>query len=182
MSPTYNKQEFLSHKGTDALESFIHHLLPKCTGIAKRYCKTDEQASELSKKCFLFTLNKILAQKEDDFDDSVFLKQYITCLVQTILTQRTGTLIADTTIVSVFRNSPQNLFSNSDYYKTLSAEEIISHIRKLNLIQQITFNLIVLDNFSISEAADILQHNELSIKSLIEKAKYNLYTSIKSVV
>lgn len=182
MSPVYNKQEFLTHKGTESLESFIHHLLPHCIGIARRYCKTNEQASELSKKCFVSTLNKMLAQKEDDFDDSVFLKQYITCLVQTILTQRTGTLIADTTIVSVFRSTPQNLFSNSDYYKTLSAEEIISHIRKLNPIQQIIFNLIVLDDFSIPEAADILQHNELSIKSLIEKAKYNLYTSIKSVV
>ncbi|MCX7727880.1 MAG: hypothetical protein N2203_00250 [Bacteroidia bacterium] len=182
MEQVYNKQEFLSQKNKDVLENLIEQLLPKCNGIANRYCKTNEQSAELSVKCFLSVLKEMLNRKEDDFEEKTFLKHFIICLVQTLITQRTGTLVADTTIVSVLKNSSNNLFSNSEYYKTLSVGEIITHIRKLNFIQQIVFNLIVLDNFSLSETAQILQHNELSIKALLEKTKYNLYTSVKSTI
>lgn len=182
MEHNYHKQDFLAQNDTNALNNLITDIFPKCLGIAQRYCKTDEQANEFSKTCFISALKEMLSKKDDEFSDTSFLKQYIICIVKTLLSQRTGVLVADTTIVSVFKKPQSNLFTNSDYYKTLSPEEIIQHIRKLNVLQQIIFNMIVLDDFTISEAADIVQHNELSIKALIEKAKYNLYSSIKSIV
>lgn len=184
MGNIYHKQDFLAHhnKDVEALNNLITQVLPRCNGLAKRYCKTDEQANELAVKCFLNVLKELLNRKEDEFDETTFLKQFIIYLVKTLLAQRTGILIADTTIVAILKKTQSNLFTNSEYYKKLPADEFIQHIRKLNTLQQIVFNMLVLDNFSITEVAEIIQHSELSIKALIERAKYNLYTSIKSIV
>lgn len=182
LSHTYYIHDFLAHKDTNALNILIDNIYARCKGIAQRYCKTDEQAKNLSHACFLNALKTILNSKQQEFTDRDFIKQFVICLAKSILEQRKGELIADTTIVSVFKKSEANLFSNSEYYRMLQPAELIQHLRKLNDIQQIIFNMIVIDGYSVSEAADILQHNELSIKALIEKAKFNLISSIKSTV
>lgn len=182
MVASFHKQDFLAHKDTSALDKLINTVFSECVGIAYRYCKTDEQAQKLSKTCFLSALKKLLEREEEEFDTGLFLKEYIACIVQTLMQQRKGELIADTTIVSAFKPRDGNLFAASDYYKTLQVSELIQHLRKLNILQQIIYNLICIDKYSFSEAAQLLQHSELSIKALIEKAKYNLYTSIKSLV
>lgn len=179
--PVYHKQDFF-HQKTDALNQLIENVLPLCKGIAFIYCKTDEQANEWTKQCFLSALKELLTKEADEFNDNIFVKQFIICLVKKTLENRTGELIADTTIVSVFRKKEANLFANSEYYKNLSPEELIQHIRKLNTLQQVIFNMIVLDGFTVQETSSIIQHNELSVKALIEKARYNVFSSIKSIV
>lgn len=183
MSNTYFKTDFLLDKDNNTLNKFIDNLFPQCLGIAKRYSKTDEQAEEICKQCFLNTLKEMIQKKEteEEFNDTMFLHQFKICLVKTLLSQRTGELIADTISISVAK-SENNLFSTSEYYKNLSAEEIILHLRKLNLLQQIIYNLISIDNFSTTEVAEIVEHNELSVKALFEKAQYNLLSSIKSII
>lgn len=182
MEQIYHKEDFLVNHETNAFNNLIDHLFPKCLGIARRYCKTDEQADIWATSCFVSSLKAMLIRKEEEFSEELFLNEYIKCIVKTILEHRKGILVADTTIVSVSKKADASLFSNSEYYKSFPIEEIIQHIRKLNVLQQIIYNMIVIDNFSINEVANILQHNELSIKALLEKAKHNLYSSIKSVV
>lgn len=181
MAASFHKQDFLASKDISPLNKLIDTVFSECLGIAYRYCKTDEQARELSKTCFLSTLKKLLERKEEKFDTVVFLKEYRACIVQTLMQERKGALIADTIIVSAFKTVDENLFAASDYYKTLQATDLIQHIRKLNILQQIIYNLICIDKYSVSEAAQLLQHSELSIKALIEKAKHHLHTSIKQL-
>lgn len=182
MAASFHKQDFLSSKDISPLNKLIDTVFSECVGIAYRYCKTDEQARELSKTCFLSALKKLLEREEEEFDTVVFLKKYRACIVQTLMQQRKGVAIADTIIISAFKTREGNLFAASDYYKTLQVSDLIQHIRKLNVLQQIIYNLICIDKYSVSEAAQLLQHSELSIKALIEKATHYLYTSIKSVV
>lgn len=182
MPGPYHKQDFLLHKENDTyIENFIHDVFSKCLGIAHRYCRTESQKNELSKKCFLYTLKFFIEKDEEEFNDITFLKQYKICLAKNILSARKGELIADTVYVTNTRTE-ENLFSTSEYYKNLSAEDIITHLRKLNPLQQIIYNLIYIDNFTIPEVADIIQYNELSVKALSEKAKHNLFASIKSII
>lgn len=181
-STIYHKQDFFSSKDTSALEHLIENVYSYCNGIAARYSKTDEQANELNNVCFLNTLKSLLEKEKEEFDNSDFLKYYTICIVKSILTQRQGERIADTTIVSSYKKKDANLFAASEYYKTLSPNNFIFHLRKLNTLQQIIYNLICIDQFSYTETAEILEHNELSIKALTEKAKYNLFSSIKSII
>ncbi|GIV26820.1 MAG: hypothetical protein KatS3mg027_0634 [Bacteroidia bacterium] len=180
----YNKQDFLVHKKNNNafLEQLIENIYPYCNGIASRYAKTDEQANNHTKSCFLKTLKILLDREEEEFDNTTFLKQFTICVAKTILAERKGERIADTTIVSSYKKKDTNLFAASEYYKTLTPNDLIQHLRKLNTLQQLIYNLICIDQFSLSETAEILEHNELSIKALLEKAKYNLFTSIKSIV
>jgi DNA-directed RNA polymerase specialized sigma24 family protein len=179
----YHKQDFLAHKDHSALSRLIDDQYAKCLGIAYRYCKSDEQANELSSQCFITTLKNLLAEEEpEEFDENTFVRQFIICIVKTILAQRKGELIADTVIVTSLKRSETNLFSDSDYYKTLSPQDFIHHLRKLNTVQQIIYNLYCIDQFTIKDIANIIQHHELSIKALIERARFNLISSIKSIV
>lgn len=183
MSNTYFKADFLLNKDNEVLSTFIDNVFPYCLGIAKRYTKTDEQTEELSKQCFLYTLRDIIQKKEEEeFNNDIFLHQFKMCLVKTILSQRQGERIADTVTISLAKKQEGNLFSASEYYKNISIEEIIAHLRKLNTLQQIIYNLISIDNFSIAEVATVIGHNELSVKALFEKAQYNLLSSIKSII
>jgi DNA-directed RNA polymerase specialized sigma24 family protein len=182
MNNIYHQQDFLAHKDSTAIVKLVDNLYAKCFGIARRYCGSDELAKNYSKTCFLNTLQHFLRQEKEEFDDNSFIHFYIICLVKNILSNRKGELIADTTVVTVFKNKEGNLFSSSEYYKNLSEEDIIQYLRKINSIQQIIYNLIYIDNFSIQETAEIIQHSELSIKALLEKAKYNLFSFIKTTV
>lgn len=179
----YHKQDFLAHKDHSALSQLIDDQYAKCLGIAYRYCKSDDQANELCSQCFITTLKNLLAEEEpEEFDENIFVRRFIICIVKQILNQRKGELIADTTIVASSKRNEANLFSDSDYYKTLSPQDFIEHLRKLNTIQQILYNLYCIDQFKINDIANIIQHHELSVKSIIERSRFNLISSIKSVV
>ncbi len=182
MNNTYFKEDFLSHKDNSTLNKLIDNLFSKCKGIAKRYSQTDEQAEQINEKCFLSAIRELIKDEtKEEFDDMMFLNQFKVCVVKEILHQRKGQLIADTTTISIGKKE-SNLFSTSEYYLNTSPEDIILHLRKLNNIQQVIYNMICIDNFSMAEVSQIIQHNELSVKALLEKAKYNLFTSIKSIV
>ena len=45
--------------------------------------------------------------------------------------------------------------------------------------QRLVFNLHIADNYSIAEAADLLESGEETVKSNLEKARYNLQKNIE---
>jgi DNA-directed RNA polymerase specialized sigma24 family protein len=45
--------------------------------------------------------------------------------------------------------------------------------------QRLVFNLHVIDNYSLSEASELLDTSEQSVKSNLEKARFNLQKTIE---
>ncbi len=48
--------------------------------------------------------------------------------------------------------------------------------------QRLVFNLHVIDNYSLSEASELLDTSEQSIKANLEKARFNLQKSIEKTL
>lgn len=182
MEKMYNKYDFLSNEGNYAFKDLVNNLFPICMGIAERYCKNNASVYECAKQCFLNTIYEILQEDSEEFSNEVLLKKFKICLTKKIIFQREGERIADTTTVVSAIKKESNLFSASEYYKNYTIEELLTHLRNLNPLQQVIYNLIIIDEFTPTEVANIIEHSELSVKFMLEKAIYNLHTSIKSSI
>ncbi len=182
MDTTFIKHD-LVNKNTDAFNTFFDAVFPKCYAIAIRYSKTEQQSKDIAQRCFTASLKNFLMSTTEHYDESAFIRAYIVCVVTHLLSERTGELIADSITISPYRKNDSNtLFSSSEYYKNYTSDEVIGHIRKLNLIQQIIYNMSCIDKFTDVEIARIIDHHPLSIKSMLERAKHKLYSSIKTAI
>jgi RNA polymerase sigma-70 factor (ECF subfamily) len=73
------------------------------------------------------------------------------------------------------------LFENNDLidFNKTDIETIIKALQILVPSQRLIFNLHVIDGFSIQESAFILETSEETIKSNLEKARFNLQKNIE---
>jgi len=74
-----------------------------------------------------------------------------------------------------------DLFLDSKFIdlKNIDQTVLLKSIQSLVPSQRLIFNLNVIDNFTLTQASELLDTSEQSIKSNLEKARYNLQKTVE---
>lgn len=155
----------------------------KLSNISLRYSKNQEQAEDVLHfaftNCFNLLVNNI--QKNTENLDLFFQKEFIYSCIRFIKNMRSDYFVSST-VYAINNNLEQNdLFQNTEKIdlNKVEVDILIGSLQQLVPSQRITFNLIIIDDFSISETANIIESSEESIKRNLENARYNLQKNIE---
>ncbi len=160
-------------------EKYYGKLFP----VARRYSKNHQQAEELFNTAFNNGLNKLLAHRQlKSVQPAEFLeKEFIGECVTFIKNIRSEYYVSST--VHASDNAPKNynLFENNEWidFNHVDTELLIKSLQQLVPSQRLVFNLHVVDGLSIRDAASMLESSEETVKSNLEKARYNLQKNIE---
>jgi RNA polymerase sigma-70 factor (ECF subfamily) len=152
--------------------------------IAARYAKSAGQADDLIDLAFKNTYLKLLNHRFDPSADSeayienVFISECI-AFVKGI---RSEYYVASTVHATSGENSKNyNLFENNEVldFNTIDTTNMISALQKMVPAQRLVFNLHVVDGFSLQEVATKLETSEETVKSNLEKARFNFQKNIE---
>jgi len=155
----------------------------KLYGVAMRYCKSPEQAEEVFNLAFNNCLNKLvhLRQAKSINLDEFLEKEFIQECVTHIKNIRSEYYVSSTVHATESAPKNYNLFENNEWidYNHVDTEVLIKSLQQLVPSQRLVFNLHVVDNLSLKEAATLLESSEETVKSNLEKARYNLQKNIE---
>ncbi|MBL7918123.1 MAG: sigma-70 family RNA polymerase sigma factor [Bacteroidia bacterium] len=155
-------------------------------GIAVRYSKNDAQAKDLMFAAFDNTLQAFLNQRsksEINFEE-FFEKQFIYEAVQFIKAIRSEYYVASTVYAPSDRDKNYNLFDNNEIidFNAVEMPVLIKSFQELVPSQRLVFNIFVIEGIDILAISEMLEASEQTVKSNLEKARYNLQKNIEKNV
>jgi RNA polymerase sigma-70 factor (ECF subfamily) len=155
----------------------------RLAAIALRYSKNEEQGRELFNLAFNACLHKLQRQKNTpDFDlDSFIEKEFIQQAVDFIKSIRSEYYVASTVYATNKENKNYDLFEYNELidFNTIDNDVVVRSLQQLVPSQRLVFNLHVIENYSLQETATVLEASEHTVKSNLEKARYNLQKNIE---
>lgn len=173
----------IQKKDTNARKLVFERYYGKLAGIALRYCKSKEQADEVVNLAFNNCLNKLMQHRQPkSVNLEEFLeKEFILECVTFIKTIRSEYYVSSTVHATEAAPKNYNLFENNEWidYNHVDTEVLIKSLQQLVPSQRLVFNLHVVDNLSLKESALILESSEETVKSNLEKARFNLQKNIE---
>ena len=154
----------------------------KLSGLAQRYAKNNEQALDMFVHCFDEAIGK-MQQKQitaEDFE-KIFEKEFIIACVTYVKNIRSEYYVSSTVFAREEENKNYNLFESNEWidYNHTDVAVLIKSLQQLVPSQRMVFNLHVVDGFSLAEATELLESGEETVKSNLEKARYNLQKNIE---
>lgn len=166
-----------------AKKQFFDTYFSKLAYISLRYSKNAAQSEQALLNGFehIFSkLNQFKSQNEQEFDGFV-KKEFVTFLVNYIKGIRSEYYVASTVKAVEYKEKTYDLFLDSKFIdlKNINQALLLKSIQTLVPSQRLIFNLHVIDNFTLSQASELLDTSEQSIKSNLEKARFNLQKSIE---
>jgi RNA polymerase sigma-70 factor, ECF subfamily len=155
----------------------------KMATIALRYCKNQNQADEALNEALNNCVNKLQHPNQAQaIDLDVFIeKEFIIACVAYVKNIRSEYYVASTVYASETSASNYDLFANNelvDFNKTDSTT-FIKALQQLVPSQRLVFNLHVIDGYTLQDAAALLESSEQTVKSNLEKARFNLQKNIQ---
>lgn len=160
-------------------ETFYGKLYP----IILRYAKSQEQANELFNVAFNNCLHKLQQQKhmQPQDLDNFFEQEMIKEAIQFIKSIRSEYYVASTVYANNKENKNYDLFESNviiDFY-SIDTDTLINALQQLVPSQRLIYNLHVIEGYSVEEAAQLLEASEQTVKSNLEKARFNLQKNIE---
>lgn len=153
------------------------------SSIALRFSKNEEQAKELMFEAFNKTLQHFVNQRPGDpLDFAAFLeKQFVLEAIAFIKAIRSEYYVASTVIASSERDKNYNLFESNEIidFNAVDTPVLAKSIQELVPSQRLVFNLYVIDGFDLKTISDMLEASEQTVKSNLEKARFNLQKNIE---
>ncbi len=155
----------------------------KLYAIIIRYGKNQAQANEIFNVGFNNCLQKLVHQKNNQqLDLDAFLEQEIIkeC-ISFVKGIRSEYYVASTVFATGKDSKNYDLFETKeliDYY-TIDNDILIKALQQLVPSQRLVFNLHVIENYSLQDTAQLLEANEQTVKSNLEKARFNLQKNIE---
>lgn len=155
----------------------------KLAAIAQRYSKNQTQSETILNGGFAFCYTKLIQQKNNKSIqlESFLEKEFIHFAVESIKSIRSEYYVSST--VYAIDTSPKNydLFQNNELidFNQVENDILIKSLQQLVPSQRLIFNLHVIDGFSVNEAAIFLEFSEETIKSNLEKARFNLQKNLE---
>lgn len=155
----------------------------KLAYLSLRYAKNVVQSSQIIQLGFehLFSLlNNYKNQKKYTLEE--FLKhEFIAFAVKYIKSIRNEYYVASTVRAVENKESSYDLFLDSKLIdlKNINEDVILKSIQQLVPSQRLVFNLHVIDNYTSEAMSDLLETSVQTIKSNLEKARFNLQKSIE---
>lgn len=166
----------------NAKKTFYETFYGKVAAITLRYGKNREQSLEILKKGFdhLFThLNKFRPSTLESLESWV-RKEIILFTVDHIRNIRSEYYVASTVRVSDVADKSFDLFldNNITDFKNVDFDVLIRSLHQLVPSQRLVFNLHVVEEYDLPKIAGILEASEQTVKSNLEKARYNLQKNV----
>ena len=166
-----------------AKKQFFETYYSKLGYISLRYSKNSNQADQITLKGFshLFAqLAQFKSQTKQNLEEfSTY--QFIAFVVNHIKSIRNEYYVASTIKAVETTDHTYDLFLDSGLIdlKSSNTEIILKSIQELVPSQRLVFNLHVIDNYSLSSISELLETSEQTIKSNLEKARFNLQKGIE---
>lgn len=153
------------------------------SSIALRFSKNEEQAKQLLIDAFDKTLNAYVNYKGKEVPEFLgFLKgEFINAAINFIKSIRSEYYVASTVIATSDRDKSYNLFESGEIidHNAIETPILVKSIQELVPSQRLVFNLHVIDGFDLLTISEMLEASEQTVKSNIEKARFNLQKNIE---
>lgn len=165
-----------------AQKEFYKAYFTKLSAISNRYAKNRAQAREILQSGIanLFqSISKFKPGSGKEFDDFV-KEEFIRVCVEYIRNIRSEYYVASTVRVTDAPVKNYDLFADNVLtdFKNVEYNILISSLQQLVPSQRLIFNLHIVDGFDLRTAAEMLEASEQTVKSNLEKARYNLQKNI----
>jgi len=176
----------LQKKDNSVRRTVFERYYGRLAGIALRYCKNQAQAAEMFNQAFHAALNRLLGHRQlKSIDPEAFLeKEFILECVTGIKNIRNEYYVSSTVHATDASPKNFNLFENNDWidFNQVDTEVLVQSIQQLVPSQRLVFNLHVIDGIDLKETATLLESSEQTVKSNLEKARYNLQKNIEKTL
>lgn len=151
--------------------------------VSLRYSKNNIQAEELLLNGFNSIFNALpnfKNQTELSLEDFA-RHELISFLVKEIKNIRNEYYVASTVKATEVREKSYDLFLDNFYvdFTAINQNILIKSLHELVPSQRLAFNLQVIEGYNLSVISDLLETNEQTVKSNIEKARFNLQKIIE---
>jgi RNA polymerase sigma-70 factor (ECF subfamily) len=156
----------------------------RLAAIANRYSKSATQAEDILHQGFNNCLVKLQNQRNPQASDLTlfFEKEFIQECIAFIKNIRSEYYVSSTVYAPGETSSKNyNLFENHEIidYNQVDNEVLIKALQQMVPSQRLIYNLHVIDGFSLTEAAAMLESSEPTVKSNLEKARFNFQKNIE---
>ncbi|WP_317898770.1 RNA polymerase sigma factor [Aurantibacillus circumpalustris] len=167
-----------------AKKEVFHLYYGKLAAIANRYCKNQQQAEEVLNLGFNSCFEKLQNMRNSKVPtlDTFFEKEFILECVAYVKSIRSEYYVSSTVYATDNATSKNyNLFENNEVidFNHLDTETLVRSLQQMVPSQRLIFNLHVIEGHSLSEAAAILESSEETVKSNLEKARFNFQKNIE---
>jgi len=154
---------------------------PKLAAIAQRYAKNEIQSEEMLNVSLNVSLNKLQNNSHINDLDLFIEKEFITTCVAYIKNIRSEYYVASTVYASEPAPKNYDLFANNEMidFNKVNNDTLVSSLQQLVPSQRLSFNLHVIDGFTLEETAVLLESSDQTVKSNLEKARFNLQRNIE---
>jgi RNA polymerase sigma-70 factor (ECF subfamily) len=168
----------------EAKRWFFDLYFSRFAAIAARYTKSRVQADELVDLAFKNSYTKIQHHRFDPSSDpDIYLEnEFISECIAFVKNIRSEYYVSSTVNPTANTNSKNyNLFENNELidFNNVDTLSLITALQKMVPAQRLAFNLHVVDGFSLSEVAAKLETSEETVKSNLEKARFNFQKNIE---
>ena len=156
----------------------------KLAAIANRYCKSADQAEELLNVGFNSCFEKLQNMRNSKIPtlDTFFEKEFILESIAFVKSIRSEYYVSSTVYATDNAASKNyNLFENNELidFNHLDTETLVKSLQQMVPSQRLIFNLHVIEGFSLTEASVMLESSEETVKSNLEKARFNFQKNIE---
>jgi RNA polymerase sigma-70 factor (ECF subfamily) len=167
-----------------AKKQFFEIYFSKLGYISLRYTKnaTQSELILLNGLSHVYSsLNKFKSKDVLALDEFV-KNEFISFIVKYIKNIRNEYYVASTVKAIEYKEKTYDLFLDSKLIdlKNVNQDVLLKSIQMLVPSQRLVFNLHVIDNYSLLQASELLDTSEQSIKSNLEKARFNLQKLIET--
>jgi RNA polymerase sigma-70 factor (ECF subfamily) len=168
----------------EAKRWFFDLYFSRFAAIAARYTKNTVQADELVDLAFKNSFTKIQHHRFDPSSDpDIYLEnEFISECIAFVKNIRSEYYVSSTVHPTANTNLKNyNLFENNELidFNNVDTLTFITALQKMVPAQRLAFNLHVVDGFSLSEVAAKLETSEETVKSNLEKARFNFQKNIE---
>ncbi|MBC7696461.1 MAG: sigma-70 family RNA polymerase sigma factor [Burkholderiales bacterium] len=155
----------------------------KLSYISLRYSKNAAQAEQVLLSGFAEVFSKLPQFKSQNtitFDEFI-RNEFIIFTINYLKSIRNEYYVASTVKAVEYKETSYDLFLDSKFIdlRNVKQDTLLQSLQALVPSQRLIFNLHVIDNYSLSQASELLDTSEQSIKSNLEKARFNLQKTIE---
>ena len=165
-----------------AKKQFYETYYTQLAVTALRYSKNKEQSTEMIQKGFAFLFSNLHKFKSSGKStlQQWLQEEFIVFCVEFIRNIRSEYYVASTVRVTDTPAKTYDLFVDSTLtdFKSVDFDVLIRSLQQLVPSQRLIFNLHIVEGYDLRKAAEILEASEQTVKSNLEKSKYNLQKNI----
>ena len=166
-----------------AKKQFFETYYSKLAYISLRYSKNTGQSEQVLLEGFSHVFSKLGSFKTQNTIalDEFVKNEFISFIVKYIKEIRNEYYVASTVRAVEYKEKTYDLFLDSKFIDLKNVDQAVTlkSIQTLVPSQRLVFNLHVIDGFTLSQASELLDTSEQSVKANLEKARFNLQKSIE---